>query len=152
MSEIARVFDQQLRLVVLPTLDASGFKFDRSRTFRRAMPDGSIQIVNFQMGQRSLEGQFTVNLGVYRPGNPVYDAGLSHGRVMEFNCEKRTRFGALGVSPARARLRKIPYLGSLFGGMDRWWPASRAEQITRHSLEQVMDLVIQNGLPWLDRQ
>ena len=108
MAEISRVLDQQLRLVVLPTMNTRGFTFDRSRTFRRAMPDGSMQIVNFQMGQRSMEGQFTVNLGVYRPGNPVYDAGLSHGRVMEFNCENRTRLGPLCVSPARARLRNVP--------------------------------------------
>lgn len=55
-------------------------------------------------------------------------------------------------APAFAGLRKIPILCMLFGGADPWWPVSSAEQITRHSMERVLELFVRHGLPWLERQ
>ncbi|HYW55874.1 MAG TPA: DUF4304 domain-containing protein [Polaromonas sp.] len=153
MSDATRALDQQLRLVVLPALKEQGFEFDRRRTFRRAGPDGAIQIVNFQVGERSMEGQFTVNLGVYRPGDPIHDTKVELGKVMEHHCpsERRKRLGELRA-PAFAGLRQVPVLGVLFGSVDRWWPISGAEQITRRSLEKVTKALVDQGLPWLERQ
>ncbi len=54
--------------------------------------------------------------------------------------------------PAVTRLRRILFVGMLFDSVDRWWPVSSADLITRHSLELVMDLLGKYGLPWLDRQ
>jgi hypothetical protein len=70
MSEASTTFDQELRAVVLARLRDHGFAFDGSRTFRRALGGGAIaHVVNFQLGQRSLQGRFAVNLGVYVEGD-----------------------------------------------------------------------------------
>src|ERR1043165_4944020 len=63
-----RQFDRQLKAIVRPELVARGFVFDGKRVFRRGIEfDGwtAIQIVEFQLGIKSLVGRFTGNVGVF---------------------------------------------------------------------------------------
>lgn len=143
------VFDAALREIAQPALAAHGFRFDGSRTFRRVADDGrSAAIVNFQRGQRSMEGRFTVNLGVYREGD---SDGIAPAKAKEYHCapHRRTRLGPCmpGWLPALARL---PWLGILFGPRDRWWPLDSDDARMQATMATVVDAIARHGLPWLD--
>ncbi|MGI9318616.1 MAG: DUF4304 domain-containing protein, partial [bacterium] len=65
MTARSDTFDACLIEIVSPKLIDIGFEFDKSRTFRRFADQQTVaEFINFQLGQRSLEGKFTVNLGV----------------------------------------------------------------------------------------
>ena len=54
----------QIQSLVYKILKNEGFK-KFGRTFTKNVDEGIIHVINFQIGQRNLEGHFTVNLGVY---------------------------------------------------------------------------------------
>lgn len=148
MSSRASAFDKALRDVAVPALAAHGFKFDGSRTFRRLLGDGrSSQIVNFQLGQRSLEGTFTVNLGIFIEGDRL---GVRPDHAKEYDCqfERRTRIGAL-IPPRFPRLASLPLVGMLFGIPDKWWPFSDDLSRTCASVSTAVDMIAGHGLGWL---
>jgi hypothetical protein len=153
MSEAAKTFDHILRASARDALRERGFDFDRSRTFRRYPIPGAIsQIVNFQLGQRSMEGRFTVNLGVYVPGEvPSNPADLQPDRACEYHCawKRRERLGRLLPRPLPA-LQNVPLLGALFGPQDVWWTFSTDAARTQRSMERVLALLLNRGLAWLD--
>lgn len=149
MSARASVFDKALREIAVPALSAHGFRFDGSRTFRRLSEDGrSCQIIHFQLGQRSMGGRFTVNLGVFREGDRT---GVSPGRAHEHDCplERRTRLGAL--LPLRfPALARLPLVGFLFGRPDKWWSFSEEPTRTGKAVSAAVDMIAANGLGWLN--
>ena len=130
-----------------------GFGFDGSRTFRRHLEGGAItQIVNVQLGQRSMHGKFTVNLGVYVPGEvSANPAGLTGRKALEYHCafQRRERLGRLVPAPFPA-LQRLPLLGMFFGPKDIWWTFSAEPARTERSLRRVLALLMERGLPWLD--
>ena len=66
MTARSDIFAECLNEIVSPRLIDMGFEFDKSRTYRRFVNDQTaVEIINFQLGQRRLEGKFTVNLGVF---------------------------------------------------------------------------------------
>ena len=147
MSTRSDAFDDALRLVVVPVLAKHGFKFDGNRTFRRLSADQRVsELVNFQLGQRSLSGKFTVNLGVYVDGD---SSGINVGQAKEHHCphDRRTRIGHL--IPAKLPvLAKLPYIGLLFGHRDKWWSFSGDIAQLRAILSTVVAKIVLYGLPW----
>ncbi len=153
MASASEVFSRALRSVVRPGIQARGFVFDGSRTFRRVMPGGDVaQIINFQLGQRSLEGKFAVNLGVYVRGEVGANPDeLTAEKAFEYHCStpRRTRLGTL--IPARIpALENVPLLGALFGPQDVWWVFSDDPARTEASLRTAVDVLERHGYSWLD--
>lgn len=148
MSARTSAFDRALRGTALPALAAHGFRFDGGRTFRRLSEDGRIcRIVNFQLGQRSMEGKFTVNLGVFVEGD---GSGIETSRAHEYDCrrDRRARIGAL-IPQRFPRLVGLPFVGFLFGSLDRWWSFSEDDARTRAAMSAAVEATVSHGLDWL---
>ena len=90
---------------VRPFLEAHGYRW-RSRTYYRTTADELTHVINFQMGQRSLRGKFTVNVGVDIPELARTRFGSEpQSFVPEAACCIRRRLGTLGPE-----------------SRDLWWP------------------------------
>ncbi|PTS82663.1 hypothetical protein DBR00_16185 [Pseudomonas sp. HMWF032] len=149
MSARASAFDNALREIAVPALASHGFKFDGSRTFRR-FSEGrrTCLIINFQLGQRSMAGKFTINLGVFVEGD---NPGISTSRANAYDCrfERRTRIGAL-IPLQFPKLASLPWIGFLFGGPDKWWVFSDDSSDTDAVLSDAVDKITAHGLSWLN--
>ena len=147
MSTRSDVFDDALRLIVVPVLAGHGFTFDGNRTFRRLSADQRVsELVNFQLGQRSLAGKFTVNLGVYVDGD---SSGVNVAQAKEHHCPHGRRMRIGHLIPAKLPvLAKLPYIGFLFGPRDKWWPCSGDSAQLGAALSAVVDKIVLYGLPW----
>jgi hypothetical protein len=124
-----------------PMLKSAGFK-KRRHTFNRAVGDGLIHLVNFQMGpydpsgrpdvlagiRLNLHGLFTINLGVFVPemdrGGPPRSSWIN-----DYDCQLRKRIGEL-----------MPEQN------DVWWPLA-----FEPSQQQAIGALHDVGLPWLDQ-
>jgi hypothetical protein len=86
----------ELQSHLRPFFQQRGYRL-RARTFNRGTSDGLVHVISFQMGQRSLQGKFTVNVGVYVPEVARVEYG-PNGRsfVQEPECCVRHRLGTLG--------------------------------------------------------
>jgi hypothetical protein len=149
MPDRAKIFDKVLKEIAVPDLKKNGFHYDGNRTFRKLTKNGSVaQIINFQLGQRSMAGKFTVNLGVYHEGD---FAGILLNNACEYHCKQDKRIRIGHIIPAKLkRLQGIPFIGWLFGIPDRWWRFSDDQQFTRNNISQVMNVLNRYGVPWLD--
>lgn len=145
MPSHARSFSEHLRSVVGPALAEAGFAFDGRRTFRR-LPKGTpcVQIINFQLGERFMEGKFTVNLAVYDPAEA--SAQVAPSEAFEYHCAARLRqrVGFLIPSPLRV-FAPLPAIGVLFRPRDKWWRAGLPGDV-----EKATEAVVSYGLPWLE--
>ncbi|MBK8006482.1 MAG: hypothetical protein IPK12_22030 [Gemmatimonadetes bacterium] len=136
----------------MPMLGDRGFSFDGSRTFRRSLSNGTIaQLVNFQLGQRSQEGRFTVNLGVFVLGELLSNPpAVTASNALEHHCSgpRRTRLGTMhpGLIPA---LANVPLVGALLGPKDVWWPFVEDQGRTDTSLRECLLLLERHGFAWL---
>lgn len=147
MARHSRTLDTALRQAVAPALAAHGFRFDGSRTFRRLSDEGRVaEIVNFQLGQRSLAGRFTVNLGVFVLGDA---AGVGAGQANEYHCApaRRARLGLI-EPPRFPRLAGLPYLGALFAPKDRWWPIAAEPARAPAAVAEALERILGHGLAW----
>ena len=148
MSAQSVTFDKALREASVPALARFDFAFDGSRTFRLVAPDRkSVQIINFQLGQRSLSGKFTVNLGVFLDAD---EPGTDPSKATESACpfERRSRLGL--VRPVLfPRLAERPYLWLFFGAKDKWWTFSSELPLTLRQVAAATDSITSYGLPWL---
>lgn len=148
MSARASAFDKALQEIAVPALTAHGFRFDGSRTFRHLSEDRrTSQIINFQLGQRSMAGKFTVNLGVFVQGDR---RGVSPSQANESDCpfERRTRIGALILR--FPKLASLPFIGFLFGSPDKWWTFSDDPTRTAAAVSAAVDKVTAYGLSWFN--
>lgn len=147
MTVRSEVFTEGLRTVVSPGLVPLGFVFDRSRTYRRILQGGQVvEIINFQLGQRSLEGKFTVNLGKLS-GEARGDVELS--KAYPYHCRTQTRIGPI-LPPRSERLAAVPVLGLLFRAHDKWWRFSDDRTLTFAQLRKVTRLIVSHAVPWLE--
>lgn len=138
---------------------ARGFRYDsRSRTFRRTAGEFT-QIVNIQVGVRSLEGRFTVNLGVFHPAFAAASAPAPDpARPMEYEClpECRARLGLLQPTAfTRFFQRRIRNPRSfiehwLVTPFDKWWRFGAGAVQVGAALAAVKRMLLERGLPWLD--
>lgn len=148
MTARADNFLECLQQVVSPRLQALGFVFDKSRTYRRFSEDGcKVEIVNFQLGQRRLEGRFTVNLGVLTRAQAD---GLDLKKAYPWQGSYQNRLGC--VRPPRSeRLKDAPFLGMFFGRHDKWWRFSAEREYRSRRLDEACDMIVEHGVPWLER-
>ncbi|HET9451031.1 MAG TPA: DUF4304 domain-containing protein [Aggregicoccus sp.] len=149
-----RQLDRQLAAVLAPLLERQGFQRDR-RTFRRAVGAHRVQLVEVQVGVRSLAGQFTVNLAVFdprawQPPETVLTA-QEVAAPREYHChpDLRQRLGLLLPPPPQGLLgrllRRPPPQPQ-----DVWWPQSEDAAQMRATLEYAGELLLRLGLPWLE--
>lgn len=153
MSDRLKTFDLCLRKTIREPLRAQGFAFDGSRTFRRSPNAGPIrQIINFQLGQRSYEGMFAVNLGVYIPSeaNVLVPIDLDPNKAMPWHCvlSHTKRLGKL-LPPKFPTLAALPYFGAFFGPQDVWWCFSADATETNYSLSIALATLEGYGFSWL---
>jgi hypothetical protein len=126
-------------------LEDAGFVFDGSRTFRRLIAGTPYaQIINFQLGERFMEGKFTVNLAVYSPDDAA--AQVAPERVREYHCSvrRRQRLGVLVPSRLGA-LARLPVLGFFVLPRDKWWQAGNPKTI-----QKAREAIFSYGLAWLE--
>ena len=148
MTARSDTFDACLSEIVSPRLIDIGFEFDKSRTYRRFVNDKTaVEIVNFQLGQRSLEGKFTVNLGVLLQ-DQAEAKGVELKKSYPYHCQSQERIGCV-LPPKSKLLKDVPYLGMIFGSHDKWWKFSADKEFTKHHVNDVCEKIINYGIPWL---
>ena len=131
----ARAFHGAIQTAAAPPLRARGFAFDGRATFRRRLEHPgrwALHIVHFQMGQRSMEGQFTVNLAVYHPALSLVSV-TDRPTVGDCPLEMRRRLGFFLHPP-----------------MDRWWPLFEDDPAMTNEISGLIPLLVDEGLPWLE--
>lgn len=120
-------------------------EFKRSgRTYNRAVEDGLVQVVGFQMGEypvgqyvipgvrESFYGRFTVNLGVMLPAVRDIESSVPpKGFFHDYHCEIRSRLGSLAHA-----------------GEDVWWDLDYHIAETGVALVEIMR---EKGIPFFDR-
>lgn len=91
MTARSETFAECLQEVVTPKLNDIGFVFDKSRTYRRLVREQTgVEIINFQLGQRRLEGKFTVNLGVLTED---HEKDIELMKAYPYSCNYQDRIG-----------------------------------------------------------
>ena len=90
--------------------------FRRSgRHFNRKTGDGLTQVVSFQSGMGWMDGEFTINLGIFIPeAHPVANDWPETAIVRDVDCAIWTRLGELDAEPG-----------------DLWWPIQCTESLIR---------------------
>lgn len=109
----------QARLLTL--FDELGFE-GCSRLYNRTTADGLVHVVSFQVGQRWMSEQFTVNLGIYIPELPACAQEGEQAIIREVCCAIRTRLGDLDAEPD-----------------DMWWILEDHPDLTDELIERLQD-------------
>jgi hypothetical protein len=155
-----KALESGIRQLIKPEMVSRKFSYDSStRTFRRTSGE-CIQIVAFQIGVRSMEGKFTVNLAVFHPDHcdPASRA-LLPDRPRDFHCRMdfRRRLSVLRDTPLtrffRSRVRSTDSLLKwwLVTPSDNWWSFTADDEQVATELGLVKELLLSRGLDWLDR-
>jgi len=105
-----------------------------------------------------MEGQFTVNLGVYHPeyrDSAKYKPVSDHPK--EYDCLVRARLSTLRDTPITRSFRPRIHSPDTFlkwwlvTADDKWWPFSEDEGQVERQLESLCSLLLNTGLEWLER-
>ncbi len=150
MTTRSDAFNKGLRNIVEPVLNDHGFKFDKSRTFRRVCHNEDFsEIINFQLGQRSTEGTFTVNLAVFVDGDAD---NISVTKALEYHCKPSRRERLRSLMPNwTSVLAGKPILRRWFPATtDKWWKFSENEKFTQKQQAKVLQEIMTYGIPWLE--
>ncbi|MGZ4971941.1 MAG: DUF4304 domain-containing protein [Limisphaerales bacterium] len=137
-----------------------GFSYDSpARTFRRSS-GGCTQIVNFQVGVRTMEGKFTVNLGVFHQDyHQKTSAEVPAKPPRESDClmEFRRRLSVLRYTPVTAFFQSLIHNHDSFlkwwlvTPIDKWWAFTSDEPQVAKQLTCVRELLFTRGLEWLNQ-
>lgn len=87
----------KIQEIITLELKAQGYQ-KSGRTFNKEISKGLIHVINFQMGLRSMEGQFTVNLGVFIEELDQMKAKNTKSIKKEYECSIRTRLNELIIN------------------------------------------------------
>lgn len=163
MASRTEVLDRTTRDYAAEQLRPYQFNFDGKRTFRRINKEKqTVHIIEFQVGVRFMAGKFTVNLGVYSPtyftGSdtrkaPEPESALPSDCLPGFN----GRLGCLRETLWYRTFSKIfgqpntLWKELLYAPRDHWWPFSEQQELTQKSVRQVVQLILDRGLPWLEK-
>lgn len=156
-SERIKILDAGIKEIVGPFLKERQFDYTpKTRTFRKTNPENECTwIIDFQVGQRFMEGRFTVNLAFFYPdlhSEIKQESPLAEPR--EYHCHpwNRERLGALRDTPITSFFKRF-IKGSnhwftqwLITSPDRWWKFSNNEPETRRSLKKVVKELKEHGL------
>ncbi len=130
-----REYMDRIAAPIYDFLEPRGFK-KRDYTFNTWTNDGLCHVFDLQMGIKSLEGEFTANLGIYIPET-------NHGSMYR----KPPEFVSVGYCGINARFSEFT------GEDDKWW------EITPYPgkvVDELIDLIQTWGLPFFikfpDRQ
>jgi hypothetical protein len=146
-------FYRQLKKLVQPELLSKGFDFDGKRVFRKSVQFDSytgIQIIEFQLGIKSLVGKFTANVGVFssqfypKDWHPIVDEPLT------YDCFPAMwkRLGCF-FDPPQSWIRSV--LGCPKPPRSNyWWEQYADEQKMAKSLQSALTCLKAEVLPWLD--
>lgn len=129
------IFDKSLRSVAKPAFEKHGFKFDGRRKFSCIL-NGKDVGVEFQLGQRFMEGKFTVNLTIG---------------------EKMDRLGIVRETHLSRFINRMfgnfnPWWKGIFLPKDKWWKVSKSEAQMDRTILEVISCIERHGLPWLNRK
>lgn len=152
-----KALDAAIRETLKPDLEAQGFKYEAgSRTFRKPVGECT-QVINVQVGVRSMEGRFTINLGVYHPSHRSGADGVPPTKSpKESDCRERKRLGGL----------RDTFFSKFFRGevgddanflkwwlatpSDKWWSFTSDEQHNARQLSSLKELLMTRGTAWLN--
>jgi len=149
MTARSDTFDECLAEAVTPKLIEMGFMFDKSRTYRKLVnANATVEIIGFQLGQRRLEGKFTVNLGVLTQ-TEADEKGIELITANPHSCRYQNRIGCV-LPPKSEMLKNIRYLGMFFGSHDKWWRFSAEKEFTLRQVKDVYEEIVDHGIPWLE--
>lgn len=153
-SKRLRQLDRQLELLAKPMLAAHGFVAGKRRVFRRRVEhEGTVstQIIEFQVGVRSLAGRFTVNLAVFNRTYARAGTLRDPDAAFPFDCphELTQRLGFF-VPPRRSVLDWL--LQRRAGPRDHWWEQDEDEGRMVATLKEVLELLTGRGISWLEQK
>lgn len=127
-------FDKALKVVARPVLEKYGYTFDGKRKFIKKNKNGSECIIEYQVGIRSSQGIFTVNLIV----------GEKSERL---NCIQSTWFSKL--------VNKVfglydPWWKDIFLPKDKWWEISPFQKEMDSIIRKNTIELEKYGIAWLE--
>lgn len=147
-------FDRQLLAEASPFLVSAGFVAGADRIFRRAVEhEGthSIQIIEFQIGSRSMDGQFTVNLAVFNLQHLP-----AHWHKIEGEPESPDCMSDLVQRLGFFRSPQPTLLDRLFKRQltphDHWWMLSAHRPKMQSAIREVLLLISTSGFDWLQSE
>ena len=160
-AESIKILENGIRQLIKPDVVKCGFSYDSStRTFRKQSGE-CLQIMSFQIGVRSMEGQFTVNLAVFHPEyrEPACRAFPPPDKPGEFDSlmEFRRRLSSLRDTPLtkffRKRIRNTDSFLKwwLVTPTDYWWTFTEEQTQVATELGLVRELFLARGLDWLNQ-
>ena len=146
-------FYRQLKKLVQPELLSKGFDFDGKRVFRKSVQFDSytgVQIVEFQLGIKSLVGKFTANVGVFSSQFHPNDWHPVLNEPLTYDClPAMTQRLGFFFDPPQSWIRLV--LGHPKPPKyDYWWEQYADEQKMAQSLQSVLTCLKIEVLPWLD--
>lgn len=135
MKQTTPLFNESLRNLVQPALQRRGFAFDGRRRFSRT-EHGQTAIIEFQIGQRFMDGRFTINL--------MCD-------------EKFQRLGLVRDTPWSRLIERLfggfnPWWKALFLPKDKWWRLGTSATSTDKQVLAALHCLETYGLRWLEQQ
>lgn len=120
---------------------------------RRVEHEGTVstQVIEFQVGVRSLAGRFTVNLAVFNRTYARASTLRDPDAPFLFDCPHEL-FQRLGSSAPRRRSVLDRLLGRRGGARDYWWAQEVDEGRMVGTLKEVLELLTGRGISWLEQQ
>ena len=129
-------FDRSLARIAKPILEEYGYNFDGKRRFKKRTTDGEDLVIEYQIGIRSAQGTFTVNL-------------IARGTT--------ERLSMINPTPFSKFVNRIfgnydPWWKGIFLPKDTWWRISPfQEEMDAIMKKTVIDLKAY-GVAWLEAQ
>lgn len=136
MSKLAiRNFEYGLRKIGKPELELHGLKFDGRRKFL-TIKSGISFGVEFQLGHRSLENKFTINLF----------AGDMYVRIGMIQDNWQSKLvNHLGI-------QRTSLIYRLLSPRDKWWQIDSWDATTSEAIIDACKMIQKHGLPWINAE
>jgi hypothetical protein len=161
MGSNAKILERGIRRIIKPEMMTRNFSYDSAnRTFRR--PSGEcIQIVDFQIGVRTMTGKFTANLAVFHPEYrepalrdvPPPAAPKESDCLMDYRCRLAVLRDTVITKYFRKRIHNADTFWKwwLVTPTDHWWSIAADDAQIVAELATVRELLLTRGLGWLEQ-
>lgn len=129
-------FNRSLREVAKPQLKSMGFKFDGKRRFTKADKNGRKQIIEYQVGTRTMQGWFAINL-------------ISGDRAIRLAMIRPTLISKF----VNWLFRDYdPWWKGIFFPKDDWWRISPFQKEMDSIINKTVADLNSYGIAWLGRE